>query len=183
MQRPVVVGPPGVLARDDVGIDLLPPSGGVAWNVNLRDYTNTTSGGIGNDILEVVLAVDFPRRVGVFGHHGQAFHFHGPGLIVIQMPVENIEFGERQTVNLLLDLLESEKVAACIDHDPAVWVERRIFDGDWLFDLKTTMIVRDYKLLQGSDCIKSSPDGIRGNTYGRRSRRDIDSVRLIHAMR
>lgn len=68
VQWPVVVGPPTVFAGDNVLINLLPTGGGVTRHVNLGDYANTPSTGVGNDVGDILLGVDFASRIGILSN-------------------------------------------------------------------------------------------------------------------
>ena len=180
VQRPVVVGPPGVLAGDDALVDLLPSGGRVAGHVDLGDDTNTASAAVGNNVGDIVGRELLSGRVSVLGHLRVGAELHGPRLGVGYVPVEDIELGESKTVNLLLDLGDGDEVSGGIDHDTTVGVLGTILDGDGLLDLQAIAAIRDDELLEGGESVQSTPDSLGGDIN--LARLSAESVALVNTV-
>jgi len=179
VELPDVVGPPRVGARDDVRVDLLPAGGRVARHVDLGDDADTAGAGVLDDVAQVVVRVDLARGVGVPGHLRVGLDGDGPRLRVVEVPVQDVELGQGHGVELLVDLGDGQEVAARVDHDAAVGVERRILDANGLLDEVATVAVVDDELLERGEGVEGAPDGLGRDADGVRVGGDVERVRLV----
>ncbi len=99
----------------------------VTWKVNLRNDNDAESGGIGDDVLHLLLSVvatvadavvaapvllddgPVPERSHL-GEFRVLFDFSTPSLIIGQMPVEAVELVHGHDIKVLLDLLDGEEM-------------------------------------------------------------------------
>ena len=90
VQRPIVVGPPAVLACEDVLVNLAPTRASMTWHVNLRNDANATCCSVADDLLQIRLRKDFVARVSVFCHLRIGLDLKRPGLGVDDVPMQDI---------------------------------------------------------------------------------------------
>lgn len=152
----------------------------MTWHVNLGDDTHTTGARVRDDIGDSLGRVPLASGVGVLQHLRVRVDLDGPGLVIGDVPVEDIELGEGESVKLLLDLWNGNKVASGVYHDTAVGVVRVVLDGDRLLDNETIFAVGDDELLECREGMKRAPDRLCGNGHSRRRCLDLECVTLIH---
>src|SRR5690606_8128995 len=88
---PVVVRPPGITTSNSLGIDKSPASASVTWSFKFRNDTNTTSATIFDNLLNILLSVNFTLAVGITKELRIFLNFNGPRLSINNVPVENVE--------------------------------------------------------------------------------------------
>ena len=154
----------------------------MARHVNLRDDADAAGTGVGDNGLDVLVCVDLAGRVGTLDHLWVDIHLDGPRLVVVNVPVQDVELGQGHAVDLLEDLFHTDEVAASVNHDTTVWVERLVLDGDWLLDDEAVISVGDDELLEGGEGVERTPDGLCSDVDGLRSLLYVESVGLVDAV-
>lgn len=178
---PAIVIPPGVGAGNGLLVDLEPSGGGVAGHVELGHDTDTALATILDDGGNVLLGVDLAGRVSILGHLGVLLDLDGPGLVVGDVPVENVHLGVGEGVNLAVERLQVVEVAGGIVEDTTVSVLGTVSNVDGLLDLETALAVADDDLVEGLETVEGTPDGL-GLDGTLASSCDIKGVSLINSV-
>ena len=178
---PVVVGPPRVVAGDNLRVDLAPTRGGVAGHVNLGNEANAAGAGVAEEISDVLVGVLLALRIGILGHLRESLELDGPGLGVVEMPVENVQLGEGQSVDLLAEFLDGEEITASVKHNAAPRVDGLVNDADGLLD-NQAIVVLDDKLLPSCEACERAPDSLCHDFESVGALLDDERVRLINTL-
>jgi hypothetical protein len=132
----------------------------VTGRVNFWDNADTSSASVFDNLADIGVAVDFASGVRVLGHFRVHPHLNGPRLGVGEVPVKDVEFRKRHSVELQPNLGYAEKVAGGVKHDAADWVQRRVLDCDGLLDDQASMAISDDNLLEGCEGVHGTPDSL-----------------------
>lgn len=181
MQWPIVIGPPTVLASHNVLVNLLPTGRGVAGHIDLGDNANATGSSVGDDPLHITVRVGLASGVGVLEDLRVLVNVDGPGLVVSNVPVQDIHLGESKAVDLFLNLLDCDEVTTSVDHDTTIRVVGVILDGHGLLNNEAIATLND-NLLQSGKGVKSTPGGLGSDVNGAPRGGDSQRVALIHAV-
>jgi hypothetical protein len=177
---PAIVIPPGISAGDGLLVNLGPAQGRVTRHVNLRIDTDTTLTTISDQLLDVLLGVNLTRRVSILGHLGVLLDLNRPGLGVGDVPVEDVQLGVGQSIDLSLERRKREEVTRGIVHDTTVGVLGSILNVDRLLNDEIAAVADD-DLAEGLETVESTPNslGLEGTLTGSG---DIKGVRLINSV-
>ena len=96
------------------------PRATVSRNVELGHHENTTLLRVRHDLLDVPVGVALLHGEGTLPQLGHGGHLDGEGLVVDEVPVEDVQLDPRHGVDDALDGADGEVVASGIDHQRAV---------------------------------------------------------------
>ena len=92
----------------------------VSRNVKLGHHENAALLRVRHDLLDVPVGVALLHGEGTLPQLGHGGHLDGEGLVVDEVPVEDVQLDPRHGVDDALDGADGEVVASGIDHQRAV---------------------------------------------------------------
>src|SRR6266446_5568011 len=101
----------------------------VARHVEFRHYTNAAVARIRNQVANLVLRVVQPVRTQSV-QLGKFLALDAEALIFRKMPMENVHLRRFQAVQIALEYIERNKVAAYVDHQPTPGKARLVLNRD-----------------------------------------------------
>jgi hypothetical protein len=134
--------------------------------IDLRHDTDSTFATVPDKGLDILLSVDFARRIGVAGHAGCFLISRGQDCESGDVPVDDVHLDLGEGINLLHRRLGRVETAACVVEDTAVSVFGGILDVDGLLDLKSLLAVVDDDLGESGEGVESAPDGLGSDGGG-----------------
>lgn len=132
-------------------------------SVNFRHDSNTILFGQINKRLGLIQRVILSMLEGTgLSQFGMGCQLKGEGLIVTQVPVENIKLGQGHGLDQLGNSLNFEEMPGTVDHDSSVGDEGFILNGTDLYFVLVDLLGEG---LQGVDVAAVGVDG-DGDVWG-----------------
>ena len=101
----------------------------MARHIEFRDHADATLARVRNQVADFVLRVEQAVRTHVL-QLGKFLALDAEALVFRKMPVKDVQLHCRHAVEVALENVERDKVAAHVDHQSAPGKARAVFDGN-----------------------------------------------------